>query len=202
MGRPRDASALVLCGGRSSRFGSDKALATLGGRTLLEHVVLAAQERFAQVAVVAKDASIYAAHASGAALIDDGSPAQTPLAGLVAGLQWSPADLVFAVGVDMPFAFDDALLAALFAAIEGRAAAVPELRGTLQPLCGLWRRSAALEAARKLLGGELMSEHSLMNSPGPHALALQLGAAIVPWDDGRPFLDADTPEALAAMATR
>jgi molybdopterin-guanine dinucleotide biosynthesis protein A len=44
----------VLAGGRSSRFGSDKALAMLGGRTLLDHAVAALGSHCDAVVVVGR----------------------------------------------------------------------------------------------------------------------------------------------------
>ena len=41
----------VLAGGRSSRFGSDKALALLNGRTLLDHAIAAISPHIGQVVV-------------------------------------------------------------------------------------------------------------------------------------------------------
>ena len=46
----------VLAGGRSSRFGSDKALAMLGGRTLLDHAVAALAPHCDAVVVVGRGA--------------------------------------------------------------------------------------------------------------------------------------------------
>ncbi|MGH6694275.1 molybdenum cofactor guanylyltransferase [Sphingopyxis sp.] len=45
----------VLAGGRSSRFGSDKALAMLGGRTLLDHASAALRPHCDAVVVVGRD---------------------------------------------------------------------------------------------------------------------------------------------------
>jgi molybdopterin-guanine dinucleotide biosynthesis protein A len=90
----------------------------------------------------------------------------------------------------MPFAADPKLLEALFLAIEGHDAALPEQGGAQQPLCALWRRTPALAAVRPLLE----------QSAGPRALSQKLRTASVEWPDPRPFLDADTQEALLALS--
>ena len=186
----RPASALVLAGGRSARFGADKALALFRGVPLLQHALGRVKSAFAQVALVAKQPRNYAALAgAGVALVEDGSPLQTPLAGLAAGLRWSPLPVAFLCAVDMPFAADAALLDALFASLEGHDAAVPSLRGELQPLCSLWRREPALHAAGPLLEA----------GAGPRALFARLRTAVVERDDERPFLDADTRDELARL---
>jgi molybdopterin-guanine dinucleotide biosynthesis protein A len=123
--------------------------------------------------------------------IADESPAQTPLSGLAAGLRASRHDLVFACAADMPFAADAALLDALFAAVQGHDAALPEQGGAPQPLCAVWQRIPSLAAAEQLL--------KLSESAGPRALSKRLRTAELPWPDPRPFLDADTPEALSQL---
>src|SRR5262249_34973082 len=105
----RDACALVLAGGESRRFGSDKALAHFRGEPLLAHVLKGVcAAGFAQVALAAKDPARYAAVAEEVEytksckieLLRDVRPSQTPLAGLAAGLQASRHDLVFACAAD------------------------------------------------------------------------------------------------------
>jgi molybdopterin-guanine dinucleotide biosynthesis protein A len=184
----RQAAAVVLAGGRSTRFGSDKALALFRGEPLLAHVVRAVSARFGEVLVVAKDVRRYASF--GAATAPDASPLQTPLAGIEAGLAACASDLVFVCAADMPFAADDPLLDALFARSADRDAVVPVNGGVRQPLCALYRRATCLAAAR-----EVLREGSV----GPKRLLDAVRTELLEWVDERPFLDADTPQALAAL---
>ena len=188
----RDACAVVLAGGESRRFGSDKALARFRGEPLIARVVRELRNvGFNQVAIAAKEPEKYADAAPGAELLRDVRPIQTPLAGLAAGLRASRHALVFACAADMPFAADAALIDALTAAIAGHDAAVAHAGGSLQPLCGLWRKDACLRAADALLAGP--------RPPGPRAILPLVRAARLDWPDPRPFLDADTPEVLREL---
>src|SRR5438270_12396859 len=137
----REACAVVLAGGESRRFGSDKALAQFRGEPLIARVLRGlCAAGFEQVALAAKEPHRYAgvadeiAYVSGRRieLLDDVRPIQTPLAGLAAGLRNSRHPLVFACAADMPFAADPALIDALTAAIEGHDAALPQAGGSLQ----------------------------------------------------------------------
>jgi len=189
---PRQACALVLAGGESRRFGSDKALARFRGATLLEAVLRGLSTlQFAQIAVVAKDPGKYAAYAGAAELINDARAVQTPLAGLAAGLRAARHETVFACAADMPFAADAALVDALISALAEHDAVLPAAGGVLQPLCAVWRRDPCLAAAEELL---------LAPRPvGPRAILQRVRWTRLPWSDLRPFLDADTPAALREL---
>ena len=199
----RDACAVVLAGGESRRFGSDKALAQFRGEPLIAHVLRGVcAAGFAQIAIAAKDPQRYRsvadeiAYVSGRKieLLTDVRPIQTPLAGLAAALKASRHALAFACAADMPFAADPALIDALTAAIDGHDVALPEAGGSLQPLCGLWRRDACLEIAEELLAGQRVV--------GPRAILPHVRAAKLDWADIRPFLDADTPDILRDLESR
>lgn len=182
----RDACAAVLAGGLSTRFGSDKAMAVFGGETLLARAVRTLREAgFSQILVVAKEPGRYAAFAEAVA---DETPIQTPLAGLRAALRASRHELVFACAADMPFVADPRLLDALTAAVKD--AAVPRNDAVLQTLAALWRKSRCLPAADAILE---------RGAPGPKALIAKVDAVVIDWPDERPFLDADTQEALEAL---
>lgn len=188
----RQACALVLAGGESRRFGSDKALARFRGATLLEAVLRGLSSlEFEQIAVVAKEPEKYAALAGGVTLVSDGSAVQTPLAGLAAGLRASRHEVVFACAADMPFAADEGLVDALTAALAGHDAALPDAGGSLQPLCSMWRRDACLPVAEELLRAP--------RPVGPRAILQRVRWTRLPWSDLRPFLDADTPDALREL---
>ncbi|MEM7271634.1 MAG: molybdenum cofactor guanylyltransferase [Actinomycetota bacterium] len=89
----------VLCGGRSSRFGSDKALAPLGQGTVGGSVVAALRQGGADP-VVAIGGS--AGPALDIPTIPDLRPGDGPLAGLVTALLWARTGPVLVVPCDLP----------------------------------------------------------------------------------------------------
>jgi molybdopterin-guanine dinucleotide biosynthesis protein A len=94
-------SAIVLAGGRSSRFGSDKLVATAEGRTLLQCAVDAVTPVCDEVIVVAAhDGTLQPMER--VRLVRDATPFPGPLAGLVEGARAARGTRLLAVGADMP----------------------------------------------------------------------------------------------------
>src|SRR5256712_7206311 len=160
-GPMRDACAVVLAGGESRRFGSDKALAQFRGEPLIARVVRELRAAgFAQLALAAKDPDKYAAAAGGAEPPHDVPPLQTPPARLPPGLRAAPHPLRVAPAADMPFSAGRPLIDALIGAIAGHDAAVPQAGRALPPPCPLWRRGPPPEG-----GGELLRAPRAMGAP-------------------------------------
>lgn len=191
---PRTAG-LVLAGGRSSRFGSEKAAAVLAGVTLLERA-LAHLGPAAPKAVSARPGSQAEAlaRAAGAVVLHDAEgDAAGPLAGIKAALIWADEVGIEPLAVepcDVPRLPSD-LHARLAAAIGEAPAAYADTDEGPQPLCGLWRAAAlpALEAA--MAGGEHPSVWRFLDG---------IGAVRVRFEDARLFQNINTPQDLARLA--
>ena len=144
--------AVVLAGGRSSRFGRDKLAEPIDGRPLLHHAVAAVQIVATDlIVVIAPGASIEPP--PGARLVHDARAFEGPLAGLAAGLAaLHPAvDRAVVVAGDMP-SLAPAVLARLIEALGPSVEAVVlESDGRLNPLPMALRPATALPAARRLL---------------------------------------------------
>lgn len=132
-------AGLVLCGGESSRMGTDKARIVVGGWPLVELVA----GRLSMVADPVLLASGTAGRLADVGLteVGDEAPFAGPLAGLAAGLRASPHELVAVAAVDMPFA--SARLFALLAEMHGgEDAVVPVTARGREPLHAVYSRSA------------------------------------------------------------
>ncbi len=144
--------AIVLAGGRSSRFGRDKLVEIVDGQSLLDRAILA-------VAAVASDVVVVIAPGgdrpipAGARLVHDTTAFQGPLAGLAIGLVALEPDVdrAIVVGGDMP-SLIPAVLARLLAALGATVdAAVLDVDGRPVPLPMAVQRSVALPVARSLV---------------------------------------------------
>ncbi|HUD93170.1 molybdenum cofactor guanylyltransferase [Sphingobium sp.] len=119
----------VLAGGRSSRFGSDKAMALLDGKTLLDHAMAGLAPHVTEVVICGREGG----------LTDRPRPDMGPLGGLNAALHHALSHGftgVLTTGCDMPFYPAD-----LPAALIGDKAAI--LQG--QQLLGWWPATLAFE---------------------------------------------------------
>ncbi len=154
------ASGIVLAGGRSSRFGSDKLAASLpDGRTLLDAAVAGVAAVASDIVVVLAPGDVRsmaeAAPGGGAVRIArDPEAFGGPLVGLLAGLEIVDQPLAIVSGGDMPRLSPDVLgllLRTLASADAAFGAVVLERRGRLEPLPAALRVGLATDVARILV---------------------------------------------------
>ena len=172
-----DVAGLVLAGGKSCRFGSDKAVHLVDGLPMIEHVynVLAGVvgDVFVSVADPSVDTGIPAVH------LPDLYPDAGPLAGIHAGLLRCRSPWLLATACDMPFLTAETL-GRLLAARAGMTGPVVARSsdGQLQPLCALYPRDmltdveAALSARRFALRA-LLERVSFMTEVAVQARAVR-----------------------------
>jgi molybdopterin-guanine dinucleotide biosynthesis protein A len=96
-------AGIVLAGGTSSRFGSDKLRAEYHGRPLLQHAIGRVADVSDDVIVVLAPSSVDRDLPSGVRITHDSSEGEGPLAGLHAGLLAAVrSDIALVVAGDMP----------------------------------------------------------------------------------------------------
>jgi molybdopterin-guanine dinucleotide biosynthesis protein A len=166
---------VVLAGGRSSRFGSDKALAELGGRSLLTRAVDALSGWCELVVIAGRE------QGPARCIPDWPRSGMGPLAGIAAGLHLARDEdftAVMSCGVDSVSLPDDLLelLSPGPAYLES------------QPVVGLWP-TGTVDALEAILLSE--GRHSMM------AFAQAIGAT--PVKSGAITANINTPADLAAM---
>jgi molybdopterin-guanine dinucleotide biosynthesis protein A len=141
----------VLAGGRSRRFGSDKAFAELGGESLVRRAARSLDAAAGRVVVVANDLERHLLE--GVTVRQDLIPGVGPLGGLHTAVSWAAEeDLggVLVLATDMPFV-PPSLLRALVARLGPGVAVVPKSssRRGCEPLCAAYDVAClpAIEAA-------------------------------------------------------
>ena len=188
---------LVLAGGRSVRFGGEKAVALLDGRPLLEWAAQRLESVCLDVAINVRTGSEAEAVAKALglpALYDEPGDASGPLAGVKAGLIWAEeqgARMLAVSPCDAPLLPDDLYVRLLEHADGG--AAMAETSDGRQPLCVIWP-VAALPAVRAALTG---GAH-----PPTWQMLERIGARKVFFERPEAFANINTRDDLAAVIAR
>ena len=151
-----DALAVLLAGGRSTRYGSPKALAEVAGRSILERGLETLDAAAGPAVVVANDPAPYAS--AGREIRPDVRPGTGVLGGILTAVRWADElgrDAAVVLACDMPFV-PAALLRRL--ARDGRAdrVSLPESDGPrgVEPLCAVYGVECAGPITRALDRGE------------------------------------------------
>jgi molybdopterin-guanine dinucleotide biosynthesis protein A len=126
-------TAIVLAGGRASRFGSPKLATEIDGVPLLERAIQAVVRVAAEVVVaggVPEEALAAGTHAGAAGsairLVADESPFEGPLMALAGALRHVDSELAIVVGGDMP-----GLVPAVLGAMLDRLRSDPEIEAVM-----------------------------------------------------------------------
>lgn len=138
-------SGLILAGGRSSRFGEPKPLATLHGRSLVSWVALAIAPFCGELLVsigAQADATGFRRAVPGARLVRDIQSDRGPIEGFSRGFRAAGRPIVLVVPSDAPL-LRPSLLRALCRALGDHDAAVPR-PGVMDPVRAVYRREAVL----------------------------------------------------------
>lgn len=188
---------VVLAGGRSVRFGGEKAAALLHGTPLLLWAARRLARSCATVAVNTRPETQAEslAHAAGFPVLHDApGDAAGPLSGVKAGLVWARGLGATALAVspcDAPLLPDD--LFARLSAAAGSGAAMAETADGVQPLCAVWPVSALADVVRALAGGA---------HPPTWRMLEGIGAQRVRFPDAAAFANLNTRADLAALEVR
>lgn len=181
---------VILAGGGSSRFGSDKALAPLGGKSLLSRVIARAKPQVGQLVL-----SGFARPGMDLPLVRDAEPEQGPLAGILSALRWakySSLDVVATFACDTPFFPDDTVDRLVRHLTPDAGVAVARSGGAAHHAFAVWRTAslALLETSYALDMRSLRQAQIAVRSvdvefspTGP---------------EGRAFFNINTPADLAA----
>ena len=152
---PEDGTAVVLAGGRSTRFeGGDKLLADLAGESLVRRTVRRLAPTVGSVVVNCRgdqrDPLAAALDGLDISFAVDPEPDAGPMAGIRTGLRAAPTAFAVVVAGDMPFADAD-LIEHLFDRVAGHDAAVPRVDDWFQTTQAAYRAERMADACDRAL---------------------------------------------------
>ena len=193
-------SAIVLAGGRSRRFGSDKLAARVGSGTLLDRSVAAVAAIAGEVVVVVApgDDRTPATVGPPIRVVADATAHGGPLVGLLTGLEAINQPLAIVVGGDMPDLRPEVLglLVRRLIAEPAMGAVVLRSRGALVPLPAAVRTGAATDWVGRLVSDGERRLSGLFERLPTRSLEEGEWRPLDP--DGDTLRDVDTPGDLPA----
>jgi molybdenum cofactor guanylyltransferase len=141
-----NAGAIVLCGGKSTRMGSPKALLPFGPETMLQRVVRLLTDVVSPIVVVAAVDQPLPELSRQVIVTRDEQEGRGPLEGLRAGLKALPAhvDAAYVTSCDVPL-LQPAFVREMLAFASGFDIAVMEIDGLPHPLSAVYRRAVLPE---------------------------------------------------------
>jgi molybdopterin-guanine dinucleotide biosynthesis protein A len=151
----KEAGAIVLVGGRSSRMGQPKAALDFGGMPLLTRIVIELKWWFDEIVIVAapKSEGLPRIEIPGLKIVHDETAFAGPLDALRRGLNALDHGIAFACSCDLPMLNSD-VAADLVAMLDDFDAVIPEVSGKLQPLHAVYRKQCANAIESLAAGGE------------------------------------------------
>ena len=153
-------TGIILAGGKSSRMGTNKALLTIDGKTVIERIVNQLDQIVDEIIVVTNHFHDY--EFLQLPMVEDKWKDMGPLAGIQAGLNASTTERNLVVACDMPFISID-LGKYLLSLLDQYQAAVPEISGQLHPLFAAYRKDT-LEAISKSLNENQLRIRQLLHT--------------------------------------
>lgn len=199
MNEPR-VSAIVLAGGRSSRFGRDKLAEPIDGRPLIHHAIDAVRPFATEVLVVVAPAAAPDVPRD-VVLVHDRAAFEGPLAGLLAGLGAAGEVVVLVTAADMPHLVAEVVERLLAGVAEdGREAAVLDHAGRARPLPLVVRRDPARVATARLIEAGERRLGALLDALPTTVIAEATWRPLDP--GGLSLRDIDTPDDLPGVIRR
>ncbi|MEA3323689.1 MAG: molybdenum cofactor guanylyltransferase [Euryarchaeota archaeon] len=198
-------TGIILCGGRSRRFGKDKALLSTEGVPMVQRMAGRISQVVDKIIIAARDSAqreslaAISAIPDGAEVVCDSVIGYGPVAGILAGLRASKSEYSICLACDLPYVNPD-VVDALFGCAEannGDVAIPKHPNGILEPLHAVYGKSM-VRACRDAIG---MEEHTIRG-----AMSSLERVVFVPTEllrrfdpDLRTFLNVNYPEDLGVM---
>lgn len=136
------ASIIVLSGGTSSRFGSDKSKALIGAQSLIQRILTSIPAEF-EVIIVGPEPDIQTATYL---CVQENPLGGGPLAGFKAGLAVCTSEIVGLIATDMPFAITRVINLVNSMTSHDDAVIYVDAQGFKQPLAAVYRVAAVEKA--------------------------------------------------------
>lgn len=152
-------TGIVLAGGKSTRFGKDKALVQVNGKSLLENAVDICSE-FCSTILISSNQRVH--QVSEFKIVPDEFPGCGPIGGIYSGLKHSETAWNLVLSVDAPVV-EKEFIRYLISMINNSEAVVPVSINGKEPLIALYKKSG-LPEIKKRIQDKNYKMHDLLNN--------------------------------------
>ncbi len=143
-------TGVILCGGKSTRMGQNKALISINGTPIIDKIHALFKKLFKEVIIVSDQPKLFSN--LNAKIFPDLIPGHGALGGLYTGLFFSSFPFCFSVACDMPF-LKEPLIHFLLKDLNGFDIVVPRTEDGLQPLHAVYSRNCLAPIKRIMNAG-------------------------------------------------
>jgi molybdopterin-guanine dinucleotide biosynthesis protein A len=155
-------TSIILAGGKSSRLGQNKALETIGAKSLIQWVVDHLATLGTEIIIAtAHGETIPCSSSTEIRIAADLYPGKGPLVGIYSGLIASSCPRAIVVGCDMPF-LSVGLLDYMLQISSTFDVVVPQTRAKVEPLCAVYSKNC-LASIHNLLERDELRLSELIN---------------------------------------
>lgn len=192
----QDASAAILCGGKSCRMGFDKAFLKEGDSYLLQHNATRLRSMFERVMLVSDTAEKFADYGAfdSSRIVADHYPGTGPLGGICTALEESSDSYVFVMACDMPGP-DLSLIEEMRSHLGEAQVVVCEHEGRYETLFAFYHRSC-LPVFTRMIGENILKPRRAFDELKVETLHL------TPERADTSFINLNTPEDLSRYLSR
>ena len=153
-------TGIVLSGGKSSRMGQDKSLMEFNGKPLIQYAIDTLKTICHQV-VISSNRPDYAF--TGCDVWPDEVDIQAPIAGIYTCIRCSSSERNIILSCDMPLV-DSRLFEYLLMMDAGYDAVIPEHGNNMEPLCGVYNKSAVPLLAACIAAKQFSLQHFIRSA--------------------------------------
>jgi len=188
-----DVTGIVLAGGRSSRYGKNKALVKFQGVPLIERALWTMDSIFHQVVLITNTPDTYAY--LGVPMFEDLIKGLGPLGGIHTGLEVIPDPAGFFVACDMPF-LNPLLIRHMVAIRNNFDVVIPRVSGWVEALHGLYTKKCSQSICKLIESGT----YQVFGFFQAVSVRFVDDREVRQWDpDLRSFLNINTPDELKRL---
>jgi molybdenum cofactor guanylyltransferase len=190
---PWPMTAIILCGGKSTRMGRPKAFLPYRGTLMITHIVDVVSQLFSEVLLVTNEPETFDGFEID--IVKDIIPHRGPMGGLLSGLLIASHNHSFVIACDMPFIDTKLITEMVKKGIKNDMLVLMHERG-IEPLIGVYSKSCINALEESVFSGKtsLSDFTSGLNAPVLFYSHLSnKDKTLLP-----PYFDIDTPQDYTA----